>query len=91
MIALLKKLTDGHFENGAIARILARKFWSKGEAPTFPEFAAAWLQERKAHRRPNPEWAFLSDRASRGVVPDWKKLRARKAAAVLKLLGRITG
>ena len=34
LIALLKSLTNGQFENGAIARILAREFWSKGEAPT---------------------------------------------------------
>ena len=29
-IALLKSLTNGQFEEGAIARILARDFWSKG-------------------------------------------------------------
>jgi hypothetical protein len=32
---LLRKLTGGKFEDGAIARILARKYWSRGEAPTF--------------------------------------------------------
>jgi hypothetical protein len=86
MIQLLKELTAGQFRNGAIARTLARKFWSMGIAPTFGEFAAAWLEETRAHTGPNPEWAFLSDRASQGAVPDWKKLRAAKASKVMKVL-----
>jgi hypothetical protein len=57
-----------------------------GIAPTFGEFAAAWLEETRAHTGPNPEWAFLSDRASQGAVPDWKKLRAAKASKVMKVL-----
>jgi hypothetical protein len=89
MIQLLKELTAGQFRNGAIARILARKFWSMGIAPTFGEFAAAWLEETRAHTGPNPEWAFLSDRASKGAVPDWKKLRAAKASKVMKVLGTL--
>jgi len=89
MIALLKQLTDGRFENGAIARILARKFWTNGEAPTFRQFASAWLGEREEHTAPNAEWAFLSDRARGDTTPDWKKRRAAKAAAVLKLLDEI--
>jgi hypothetical protein len=90
MIALLKELTDGKFENGAIARILARKFWSTGKAPTFREFASAWLRASQAHTSPNPEWAFLSDRAAHGNVPNWKTLRAKKAAAVIRRLDEIT-
>ena len=86
MLQLLKELTAGQFRNGAIARILARKFWSMGIAPTFGEFAAAWLEETRAHTGPNPEWPFLSDRASQGAVPDWKKLRAAKASKVMKVL-----
>ncbi len=73
MIALLKSLTDGQFENGAIARILARDFWSSGKAPSFREYASAWIHASRKHLRPNSEWAFLSDRASKGAVPDWKK------------------
>ena len=90
MIALLKDLTGGRFEDGAIARILARDFWARGKAPTFREFAAAWLQTLREYTRPNPEWAFLSDKASRGAGPDWKKLRANKASKVMKVLNRIT-
>jgi hypothetical protein len=90
MIALLKSLTDGKFENGAIARILARDFWASGKAPTFREYASAWIHASREHLRPNPEWAFLSDRASKVAVPDWKRLRKRKASIVLKLLNQIT-
>ena len=89
MIALLKSLTDGQFENGAIARILARDFWSSGKAPTFREYASAWTRASTEHLRPNPEWAFLSDRASKVTVRDWKKLRRQKAAKVMKLLDQI--
>jgi hypothetical protein len=90
MITLLKSLTDGQFENGAIARILAREFWSSGKAPTFREYASAWIQASREHLRPNPEWAFLSDRASKMAVPDWKKLRAQKASKVIRVLNQIT-
>ena len=89
MIALLKALTDGQFENGAIARILARDFWSTGKAPTFREYASAWTHASREHLRPNPEWAFLSDRAGKVAVRDWKKLRRQKAAKVMKLLNQI--
>lgn len=89
-LAVLKELTDGRYRDGAIARILMREFWSRGRAPTLKEFAAAWLVAANEHTSPNPEWAFLSDRA-RGTAPkDWKKLRAQKAAKVIKTLQWIT-
>ena len=90
MITLLKNLTSGEFRNGAIARILARDFWSRGKAPTFNEFASAWLQAAREHSRPNAEWAFLSDRARGRAGLDWKKLRAKKAATVMNTLNQIT-
>jgi hypothetical protein len=90
MITLLKSLTDGQFENGAIARMLAREFWSRGKAPTFREYASAWIDASREHLRPNPEWAFLSDRANKGVVRDWAKLRKQKASKVMKVLDQIT-
>jgi len=86
MIALLKDLTGGEFENGAVARILARNFWSGGKAPTFQEYARAWLRASREHIRPNPEWAFLSDRARKGAMQDWKELRTSKASKTMKLL-----
>lgn len=89
MIVLMKELTDGHFHDGAVARILAREFWTRGKAPTFKEFAAAWLQAVQDQTAPNPEWAFLSDRTRGTSAKDWKKLRAKKAASVLKRLNQI--
>jgi len=89
LMALLKDLTGGQFRNGAVARILAREFWSRGEAPTFREFASAWLQASRDHTKPNPEWAFLSDRANKGAISDWKKLRRDTASKVIRILDRI--
>ena len=89
MITLLKELTGGKFKNGAIARILAREFWSSGKAPTFRQYASAWLHASREHVSPNPEWAFLSDKAGKKAVSDWKKLRADKAAKVIEILDRI--
>jgi len=89
MITLLESLTDGQFRNGAIARIVARDFWDSGKAPTFREYAAAWVHASKGHTRPNPEWAFLSDRANKVAVQDWKKLRRYKAVKVMKVLNQL--
>jgi len=86
MIGLLEKMTDGQFKNGAVARILAREFWGKGIAPTYREFAAAWLKAKEDHKRPNPEWAFLSDRTDRKDTSNWKRLRNAKAKRVLEVL-----
>lgn len=89
MVALLEKLTGGKFKHGAIARILAREFWSKGIAPTYQEFASAWPRAQSEHTRPNPEWAFLSDRSAGKATTNWRQLRARKARKVLSFLDRL--
>lgn len=89
MTDLLESLTAGQFKNGAIARIVARKLWGAGKAPTYRQFAAAWLQAVKDHTKPNPEWAFLSDRASKKDTVDWKHLRNEKASRTLKVLGQL--
>lgn len=88
MQLLLRRLTDGRFKHGAIARILARDFWSRGKAPTFAEYAIAWLESTQSHTRPNPEWAYLSDRANSTNIHNWKHVRAQKALKVLKNLNR---
>jgi hypothetical protein len=75
LIALRRELTGEAFEDGAISRILARTFWSRGHAPTFDEYAAAWLRARAEHKRANPQRAFLADRAENGAVAHWKKMR----------------
>ena len=89
MIAILKRLTEGKFHDGAIARIVARDFWSRGQAPTYQEYASAWLQAVSEHTGPNPEWAFLSDLARGTAGSDWKRLREKKARMVIALLNRI--
>jgi hypothetical protein len=89
MTNLLRTLTGGRFKNGAIARILAREFWSKGIAPTYQEYAVAWLEAQENHKRPNPEWAFLSDRTDGKVTPDWKRLREQKARKVIRVLNEL--
>lgn len=89
LIALLKSLTDGQFKNGAVARILARQFWSNGKAPTLAEYASAWIRASQEHTAPNPEWAFLSDRANKVDVSDWKRLRTDKASEVIDVLSQI--
>jgi len=90
MLAVLGGLTAGRFRNGAVARILAREFWSRGTAPTFREFASAWLQAIETHARPNPEWAFLSDLADRRAGASWKVKRAQIARRVMPVLRRIS-
>ena len=89
MLDLMKRLTGAKFRNGAIARILARQFWSKGTAPTYREFAAAWLKAVAEHKRPNPEWAFLSDRSHGADTTNWKQLRNKKARQVLEVLYKL--
>ncbi len=90
-LALMKHLTDGKFEFGAMAQETIRACWTRGEAPTYREFARHWERAVKEHDKPNPEWAFLTDRAKGTADKDWKKLRSQKATAVLKLLKKIAG
>ena len=89
-LKLMKHLTGNKFEFGAIAQEVLRASWSSNHAPTYEEFAKLWQQAVADHSRPNPEWAFLSDRAAGTAGPDWKKLRNQKSAAVLTLLKKIT-
>jgi hypothetical protein len=89
LMSFLRKLTGGRFKNGAIARILARQFWSKGVAPTYQEYAAAWLKAKEDYKRPNPEAAYLSDRFDGKETANWKKLRRKKAAQVLRILKQL--
>jgi hypothetical protein len=89
MMTLLKRLTAGKFKDGAIARILANEFWRQGNAPTYKEYAAKWLQAQAERSRPHPEWAFLADLSAGRDTSDWKQQRTRKARRVLKALGSI--
>jgi len=87
MIALLEDLTSGEFKNGAIARILMREFWTKGDAPTFKEFAKAWLKARDDYSlKQHPEAAYLTDLSKGKSTENWKEVRSKKAEKVILYL-----
>jgi hypothetical protein len=89
ILKLMRRLTAGKFEFGAIAQEVLRGCWSRNEAPTYREFARLWEKAAAEHCRPNPEWAFLSDLAQGNAGRDWKKMRAQKAATVIAILKKI--
>jgi hypothetical protein len=89
MLTLMKHLTGGKFEAGAISQEVLRACWTRGAAPTYREFARLWLKAREDHTKPNPEWAFLTDRAKGVAGADWKQLRIRKASAAIAMFRRI--
>lgn len=86
---LLRDLTDGRFKDGAVARVLAMEFWSRGEAPTFEEFARSWTKAKAEEHRLTPEYAYLTDLKHCGAASDWKAVRTAKAKSALKTLARI--
>ncbi len=89
-VALLESLTGGEFRTGMIARLVLRDFWTAGEAPTFKQFAEAWLRATAEHKEPRPEGAYLVDLAKGEAGPGWKALRVRKAKAALAILEKLT-
>jgi hypothetical protein len=89
LLKLMKQLTGDAFEAGAISQEVLRECWSRGTAPTYRGFSKLWLKARADHVKPNPEWAFLTDRAKGIAGADWKQLRNRKASAVIALLKKI--
>ena len=90
VIRLLRDLTAGRFRDGAVARVIAMEFWTRGEAPTFEEFARSWTKAKAdEHRLLTPEYAYLTDLKQRRVDGDWKALRAARAKSALKTLARI--
>ncbi len=76
LLKLMTQLTDGAFEAGAISQEVLRACWTRGEAPTYRDFAKLWLKAREDHLKPNPEWAFLTDRAKGIAGKDWKQLQS---------------
>jgi hypothetical protein len=90
VIRLLHRLTDGRFEDGAVARVLAMRYWTRGEAPTIEEFARAWVKAKaQEHRLLTPEYAYLTDLKRHRAADDWKTVRRVKAASALRTLARI--
>ena len=90
LIELLRSLTNGKYKNGAVARILMREFWAKGQAPTLREFAKAWLKAREDYSlKKHPEAAYLTDLSRGNAGSDWKSVRKEKAGEILKILDKI--
>ena len=86
----LEKLTDGRFRDGAIARVVAMEFWTRGEAPTLAEFARAWTQGKaNQHTLLTAEYAYLTDLKHKRAGGDWKSVRKAKAQSALQTLARI--
>jgi len=88
VIRLLRDLTAGRFRDGAVARVLAMEFWTRGEAPTFEEFARAW-SGTKTEDLMAPEYAYLTDLKHKRAASDWKAVRIAKANSALETLARI--
>jgi hypothetical protein len=90
IIRSLNELTEGRFQDGAVARVLAMEFWTRGEAPTLEEFARAWLRAKADERQLlTPEYAYLTDLQHKRAGSKWKKLRKAKARSALQTLARI--
>lgn len=90
VIRLLRDLTEGRFKDGAVARVLAMEFWSRGDAPTLEEFARSWTKAKaEEHRLLTPEYAYLTDLKHQRAEDGWKALRKAKAQSALKTLARI--
>jgi hypothetical protein len=87
---LLRDLTAGRFRDGAVARVLAMEFWTRGEAPTLEEFARSWTKARGEQRRLlTAEYAYLTDLRHQRADGDWKALSKAKATSALATLARI--
>jgi len=64
------------------------EFWTRGEAPTFDEFARSWTKT-KTEDLLTPEYAYLTDLRRQRVDGNWKAVRTAKARSALKTLARI--
>lgn len=90
VIRLLRHLTAGRFKDGAVARVVAMGFWTRGQAPTLEEFARSWMKAKaEEHQVFPPEYAYLTDLKHQRADDSWKALRTAKAQSALKTLARI--
>ena len=90
VMQLLRDLTDGRFQDGAVARVVVMGFWTRGEAPTFEKFARSWTKAKtEEHQLLTPEYAYLTDLKHRRADGSWKALRTAKAKSALRMLARI--
>ena len=90
VMRLVEELTGGRFENGALARVLIMEHWTSGRAPTFVEFADAWMAAKDEPRDLlTAEYAFLTDLQRGKAGDDWKAVRQAKAERVVKVLDEL--
>jgi len=90
VMQLLRDLTGGRFRDGAVARVVAMEFWTRGEAPMFEEFARSWTNAKaEQHQLLTPEYAYLTDLRHQRADGNWKALRQTKAQSALETLARI--
>jgi hypothetical protein len=90
VMRMLRNLTAGRFRDGAVARVLAMEFWTRGEAPTLAEFARSWTKAKAdEHRLLTPEYAYLTDLRYQRAGRDWKALRRARAKSAMETLARI--
>jgi hypothetical protein len=90
VMRLLRELTGGRFRDGAVARVVAMDFWTRGKAPTFEEFARAWTKAKaEQHRLLTPDYAYLTDLRDKRADGNWKAVRKAKATSALVTLARI--
>jgi hypothetical protein len=65
-------------------------FWTRGQAPTFEEFARSWMKAKtEEHRLLTPEYAYLTDLKHWRAGDHWKALRTAKANSALETLAKI--
>lgn len=90
IMGILAELTGGRFRNGALARVLVMEYWTAGRAPTFEEFARAWVAAKADPRDLlTTEYAYLMDVQRGQAGPGWKAKRREKAERALAALDRI--
>jgi hypothetical protein len=90
VLSKLRELTNGVFSDGAVARVLAMEFWTRGEAPTLGQFADAWVKAKaEEHKLLTPEYAYLTDLQQNRAGSDWKQVRNARAQSALQTLERI--
>jgi hypothetical protein len=90
IIRSLRGLTNGRFRDGAVARVLAMEFWTRGEVPTLEEFAQAWTRAKADEDRLlTAEYAYLTDLKHKRAGTEWKSMRKAKAKSALQTLARI--
>jgi hypothetical protein len=90
VMRVLRDLTGGQFKDGAVARVVAMDFWTRGVAPTLEEFARAWTKAKaEQHRMLTPEYAYLTDLRHKRADVDWKEQRNAKAQSALATLAKI--